>query len=69
MGCRCVCQWAFASYLQRAGGCDKIQSIECEATNMMAYKHYKEQASRPHIQKALECLEQRCGLGAAAVEI
>merc|ERR1711908_250454 len=29
----CVCQWAFASHLQRAGGCDKIQNIVCDATN------------------------------------
>merc|ERR1719240_2300324 len=25
----CVCQWAFAAYIERAGGCDKIQSIDC----------------------------------------
>merc|ERR1712046_340857 len=25
----CVCQWAFASYIQRAGGCEKIQNIVC----------------------------------------
>merc|ERR1711998_436442 len=24
----CVCQWAFASYIERAGGCDKIQQID-----------------------------------------
>merc|ERR1719230_2304170 len=34
----CVCQWAFARYLQNAGGCDKIQNIVCEATNMVALK-------------------------------
>merc|ERR1711965_284394 len=27
----CVCQWAFASYLERAGGCDKIRNVVCEA--------------------------------------
>merc|ERR1712039_560703 len=58
----CVCEWAFASYIQKAGGCDKIQSIICEATNLMALKHYKEQAeSSPHIKEALQCLVQRCG--------
>merc|ERR1712124_208794 len=39
----CVCQWAFASYIERAGGCDKIQSIVCEATNMAALDAYREQ--------------------------
>ena len=27
----CVCQWAFAAYLQKAVGCDSIQEIVCEA--------------------------------------
>merc|ERR1711966_521536 len=58
----CVCQWAFASYLQSAGSCDKIQSIVCEATNMVALKAYQEQAaSDPSIRAALDCLESRCG--------
>merc|ERR1711998_247532 len=57
----CVCQWAFASYLQRAGGCDKIQNIVCDATNMVAITAYRAQAaSNPSIAAALECLEQRC---------
>ena len=57
----CVCEWAFASYIERAGGCDRIRSIVCSATNMMALSHYREQASKsPRIQSALECLEQRC---------
>merc|ERR1719409_1120637 len=59
----CVCQWAFASYLERAGGCDKIQKVVCEATNMVALTHYREQAaSSPRIASALQCLEQKCGL-------
>lgn len=59
----CVCEWAFARYIERAGGCDKIQSIVCEATNMVAYKHYKEKAAAaPHIASALQCLESRCSL-------
>merc|ERR1711966_73015 len=41
----CVCQWAFASYLQRAGGCDKIKNIVCEATNSVAVTAYKEAAA------------------------
>ena len=40
----CVCQWAFASYLQNAGGCDKIQTIVCEATNLQAFAAYEQQA-------------------------
>merc|ERR1719213_982360 len=56
----CVCQWAFASYLQRAGGCDKIQKVVCSATNMVALNSYRAQASDPSIKAALECLEQRC---------
>lgn len=60
----CVCQWAFAKYLNRAGGCDKIQNIVCDATNMQAYSAYKTQAqSDASIKTALQCLETRCGLG------
>eukprot|EP00948_MAST-09A_sp_MAST-9A-sp1_P004291 g4291.t1 len=57
----CVCQWAFASYIQKAGGCDKIQDIVCSATNLEALKAYKRQASSdPKIQTALDCLQSRC---------
>ena len=55
----CVCEWAFASYITRAGGCDKIQSIDCEATNRWAYLHYQQKGA----SEALACLESRCGLG------
>ena len=70
----CVCQWAFASYITNAGGCDKIQDIVCEATNMVALTAYRAQAARsPSISTALECLESRCGLSeeanAASVEL
>merc|ERR1711871_389600 len=59
----CVCEWAFSSYIQKAGGCDKISKIHCESTNMMALKHYEEQASRDNVVKlALECLKQKCNL-------
>ena len=64
---RCVCQWAFASYIARAGGCDKIQSLVCDATNMVALTAYREAAPNdPKIADALACLERRCG-GASAV--
>merc|ERR1711874_374085 len=57
----CVCEWAFASYIQRAGGCDQIQEIVCEATNMKALTHYEQKAeSSPHIAYALDCLQSRC---------
>jgi uncharacterized protein (DUF2237 family) len=60
----CVCQWAFAAYIQRAGGCDKIQSIDCEATNMVALTAYqKESAKSGEIASALECLETKCKVG------
>merc|ERR1712046_412432 len=66
----CVCQWAFASYIQRAGGCDKIQNIVCSATNKVALTSYEAQASRyPSIAAALACLEQRCKLSTAPLEI
>ena len=59
----CVCQWAFASYIEKAGGCDAIQDIKCGATNMEALSAYRTQAgSSPSVKRALECLEQRCGL-------
>ena len=59
----CVCQWAFASYIERAGGCDQIRNVVCEATNMVALTAYRQQAqSQPHIARALTCLEQKCGL-------
>lgn len=62
----CVCQWAFASYLEKAGGCDQIKKIVCEATNLEAYKSYKLHGdSSARIQGALTCLESRCGLGSA----
>jgi len=61
----CVCEWAFASYIQKSGGCDKIQKIVCEATNMKAMKHYEQkQSTSPHIKAALDCLKSRCLNGA-----
>jgi uncharacterized protein (DUF2237 family) len=56
----CVCQWAFASYLANAGGCDQIQDIVCESINIQAVWAY--QASSDKYSDALECLVVRCGL-------
>merc|ERR1719453_2506657 len=59
----CVCQWAFASYIQMAGGCDSIVNIVCDATNMAALKAYEEQStSDAIIMTALQCLRQRCNI-------
>mmetsp|Transcript_41754 Transcript_41754/g.50853 ORF Transcript_41754/g.50853 Transcript_41754/m.50853 type:complete len:174 (+) Transcript_41754:90-611(+) len=59
----CVCQWAFASYIKNAGGCDKIQTIDCEATNMEALNSYRDNAQDDSIQNALECIVDRCNIG------
>ena len=49
--------------IEKAGGCDAIQDIKCGATNMEALSAYRAQAgSSPSVKRALECLEQRCGL-------
>lgn len=55
----CVCQWAFASYINNAGGCNKIQDIVCESINLEALLAYK---SNPSYSTALQCLIDRCGL-------
>ncbi len=67
----CVCQWAFAAYIERAGGCDAIQEINCEATNieaLIAYKKKKKEGADQNIVNALECLKQRCRLDDANVD-
>uniref|UniRef100_A0A7S3LGJ9 Uncharacterized protein n=1 Tax=Amphora coffeiformis TaxID=265554 RepID=A0A7S3LGJ9_9STRA len=58
----CVCQWAFASYLDNAGGCDQIQDIVCEAINVKALQSYYQQKSTAKYQTALDCIVERCGL-------
>eukprot|EP00928_Gymnodinium_smaydae_P054025 TRINITY_DN37878_c0_g1_i1.p2 TRINITY_DN37878_c0_g1~~TRINITY_DN37878_c0_g1_i1.p2 ORF type:complete len:226 (+),score=51.07 TRINITY_DN37878_c0_g1_i1:81-758(+) len=58
----CVCQWAFARYLERAGGCDSIVDLVCEATHIAAFEAY-ERSSRPEHKVALECIKRRCGIG------
>ncbi len=57
----CVCQWAFAKYIQRAGGCDHIQSINCDAVNMQALIAYQRSSEEQHVA-ALKCIETKCGL-------
>merc|ERR1719148_360542 len=59
----CVCQWAFSEYVNAAGGCDKIQQLKCESTNLEAVVAYnKVHSTRPDIQTALECLVAKCDL-------
>jgi len=58
----CVCQWAFAAYIEKAGGCDAIQEINCEATNIEALKAYEEKGADEKVANALKCLKQRCKL-------
>lgn len=65
----CVCQWAFASYIETAGGCQSIQSLYCDAINVQAVWAYQAQAaaagsssSSNKYQDALECIASRCGL-------
>mmetsp|Transcript_70932 Transcript_70932/g.208155 ORF Transcript_70932/g.208155 Transcript_70932/m.208155 type:complete len:199 (+) Transcript_70932:82-678(+) len=59
----CVCQWAFARYIQMAGGCDAIVDLQCDATNMAAMRAYeKEENADKSIKDAITCLRQKCGL-------
>mmetsp|Transcript_26061 Transcript_26061/g.55007 ORF Transcript_26061/g.55007 Transcript_26061/m.55007 type:complete len:166 (-) Transcript_26061:84-581(-) len=59
----CVCQWAFASYIEKAGGCDAIQDIQCDAINMQALEAY--QRDTGNYGQALACLYERCPLSTA----
>mmetsp|Transcript_38100 Transcript_38100/g.92209 ORF Transcript_38100/g.92209 Transcript_38100/m.92209 type:complete len:234 (+) Transcript_38100:74-775(+) len=59
----CVCQWAFASYTQNAGGCDAIQDVVCDAINIQALIAYEQQAGGSQkYQNALNCVMQKCGI-------
>jgi len=55
----CVCQWAFASYVQNADGCDKIQDIVCDAINVEAIKAYRQSNQQKH-KNALQCIVDQC---------
>lgn len=59
----CVCQWAFASYVKNAGGCDHIQSIQCDAVNKYALLAYREnnKSEMALYNEALQCIERKCG--------
>jgi len=59
----CVCQWAFANYLEAAGGCDAIQDVVCESINAEAVKAYigKQNAAEKY-SDALACIVERCGV-------
>lgn len=61
---RCVCQWAFASYMEKAGGCDAIQDIQCDAVNLQAMKAYESGGN--NYADALACLTTRCSLESTA---
>eukprot|EP00808_Paulinella_micropora_P016880 g14435.t1 len=60
----CVCQWAYASYLQAKGGnCQAFSHVDCQATNMQALLSYRQQAPNDaSIANALKCLEQVCSI-------
>lgn len=57
----CVCQWAFASYVASAGGCDHIQHVQCDAINMHALIAYQNSSEKKNLD-ALRCIEMKCGL-------
>ena len=64
----CVCQWAFASYIENAGGCDQIQEIVCDSINYKAIEAYQATAGgNPKYADALQCLVDRCGLTGISV--
>lgn len=64
----CVCQWAFASYIEKSGGCENIQTVVCESINLQAALAYQKMISswntqnRQKYQNALDCLVDRCGI-------
>eukprot|EP01083_Nonionella_stella_P193215 713854_1 len=53
----CVCQWAFARYVQMSGGCSDIQDVKCDAVNAKALLAYR---NVTRYKEALDCLESRC---------
>eukprot|EP00801_Mesodinium_rubrum_P012848 Mrub_12974.p1 GENE.Mrub_12974~~Mrub_12974.p1 ORF type:complete len:166 (+),score=38.15 Mrub_12974:24-521(+) len=58
----CVCEWAFASYIHNAGGCGKINDIDCNSINKVALTHYESKLSDAKIKNAYDCIKSRCGL-------
>mmetsp|Transcript_39560 Transcript_39560/g.89221 ORF Transcript_39560/g.89221 Transcript_39560/m.89221 type:complete len:221 (-) Transcript_39560:254-916(-) len=57
----CVCQWAFATYIDMAGGCDQIVDLKCNATNMAAFHAYQD-STEPSHKAALACIKKKCSL-------
>lgn len=60
----CVCEWAFSSYIQKAGGCDKIAHIQCDAINQKTLFAYEQATMRGNekARQALACIKSRCHL-------
>jgi len=63
----CVCEWAFSSYLQEAGGCNQSADVICDATNQNALLHYEGAIAGggeagEKAQNALNCLKSKCNL-------
>uniref|UniRef100_A0A7S2EVP0 Folate receptor-like domain-containing protein n=1 Tax=Trieres chinensis TaxID=1514140 RepID=A0A7S2EVP0_TRICV len=56
----CVCQWAFASYIEKAGGCSMIQDVVCDAINVEAVYAYQRSHQSKYVN-ALKCIEEKCG--------
>lgn len=59
----CVCQWAFANYIEAAGGCDAIQDVVCDSINAEAVKAYIQKKNKgSKYTEALDCIVERCGV-------
>merc|ERR1719198_2120550 len=63
----CVCQWAFARYLAKAGGCDAIVDLVCNATHAAAFDAYSKSKRADDIA-ALECIKKKCAFPQGAEE-
>ena len=62
----CVDAESLAEFIHKAGGCDKIGELNCEATNEKVLAHYEEEVlngedSDRKLEIALDCIKQRCG--------
>jgi len=64
----CVSEQAFSAFLDQAGGCRKIGTVLCEATNLHALETYAQdlanggQGADERMKAALECLQDKCWL-------
>eukprot|EP00747_Dinoflagellata_sp_TGD_P194429 gnl/TRDRNA2_/TRDRNA2_61814_c0_seq1.p1 gnl/TRDRNA2_/TRDRNA2_61814_c0~~gnl/TRDRNA2_/TRDRNA2_61814_c0_seq1.p1 ORF type:complete len:329 (-),score=70.59 gnl/TRDRNA2_/TRDRNA2_61814_c0_seq1:3-890(-) len=60
----CVCQWAFATYLQEhvanGGTCSDI-NVHCDATNMQAAIAYSGMSDTKHVN-AFNCIKAHCNV-------